>query len=67
MKVNVEEYDGCFSIDFEPETISDTVMLVRMKLNGIKEVRNITAYAWKDGTITGSVVIGKRKQVRSNL
>lgn len=67
MKVDIEEYEGCFSIDFTPETVEDAVMLVRLKTNGIKEVRSIYVHAHKDLSMSGSVVIGKRKQPDSRL
>lgn len=62
MKTTFNEFKGCFSIDFEAETVADAAFIARLKLNGIKELRGIHANAYKDGTVFGSVIIGKRKQ-----
>jgi hypothetical protein len=50
-----------------PENVKDAAALVRLKMNGIKEVRGIYAGCYEDGTISGSVVIGKRKQSDSSV
>ena len=67
MKVKVFEFDGCFSFDLFPESVEDAVILVRVKLNGIKEVRGIHVDCTKNLMMYGSVVIGKRKEVKTSL
>ena len=67
MKVNVYEFYGCFSFDLFPDSVEDAAMLVRMKLNGTKELRGIHVDCGKDSIMRGSVVIGKRKEVKSSL
>jgi hypothetical protein len=67
MKVQIEEYGAVFSFNFEPESIADAAMLVRLKLNGTKELKGIWVTAHEKGTIEGSISIGKRKQVTSYM
>lgn len=61
------EHVGCFSMDMRAETVAEAAQLARLKMNGTKEMRGIYAYADKDGTFSGSVVIGKSKKVTSEL
>jgi hypothetical protein len=51
MKVQIEEYGAVFSFNFEPESIADAAMLVRLKLNGTKELKGIWVTAHEKGTI----------------
>ena len=67
MKVKVEEFDGCFSIDMEPETVAEAAILLRVAINGKKEVRGIYCSAYTDLTMSASVVIGKRKDTSSQI
>ena len=67
MKVNVNEHGGCFSINLEPETIAEAALLIRLGINGTKEVRSLSAYASGDNTISACVVIGKHKKPSSQV
>jgi hypothetical protein len=60
MKVEVNEYEGCFAIDLEPENLEDAVFLIRMGMNATKEIRTIACYV-STSCISGSVVLAKRK------
>mgnify|MGYP001214759683 FL=1 len=67
MIFELQEYDGCFSMDMRAETVAEAAQLARLKMNGTKEMRGIYVYADKDGTFSGSVVIGKSKKDTSEL
>ena len=62
MKTELMEHAGCFEVAFTAETAEDAAKLCRMGVNATKEVRSVHAYAYSSNTISGSVVIGKRKQ-----
>lgn len=62
VKVTLMEHKECFSIVMDPESVKDAAVLVRLKMNGTKEIRGLYAECYGDGSISGSVVIGKRKQ-----
>jgi hypothetical protein len=62
-----EEYDGCFSVGFEPETIEETAKLIRFKANATKDLRGIYFNAYKTHKIQASLVIGKRKRQTSSI
>ena len=64
MKIEIHEYDGCFSFGMTAETVEDAAMLSRLKMNGKKEVHGIYVAALNNGVFTGSVVIGKCKMER---
>ena len=64
MKVTVQEHSACFGIELTPETIAEAALLIRLGINATKDVRSVSATAHADGSIYGSVVIGKRKQSR---
>ena len=67
MKAELNEYNGCFEIALTPETIEDAAKIIRMAINGTKEVRSVNAYAYSSNAISGAVVIGKRKQSTSTI
>jgi hypothetical protein len=67
MKVQIVEYEGRFGLEIEPETVADASILVRLKINGTKEILGIYAEALRGGTMNGYIVIGKRRQVRSEV
>lgn len=64
MKVELNEYDGCFEIALTAETVADAAKLARMSANRTTKLRSCGADAYQDGTFCGYVVIGKRKSVR---
>jgi len=67
MKVELNEYDGCFKIALTAETVADAATLARMSANRTTELRSCGANAYKDGTFCGHVVIGKRKNNTSTI
>lgn len=60
MKITLNEWDGCFCLDFEAENLADAAMLVRLGRNGTKEVRAGNVSVQEKG-VTGYITIGKRK------
>jgi hypothetical protein len=62
MKVNVGENAGSFVLNFTPETVEETALLVRFKINATKEIKSMGFGAFKDGTISSYLVLGKRCQ-----
>lgn len=69
MKAEVDEYDGCFSIILEAETLAEAAIVVRMGINATKELRCVDALATRNGDnpIYVAIVIGKRKQSESGI
>lgn len=67
MKVELNEYGTCFEIALTPETLEDAAKLIRLGINGTREVRNVFAFASSDKTISGGVTIGKRKKPASKV
>jgi hypothetical protein len=67
MKITIEEYDGCFSINLQPETLKDAAKIIRLQKNHVKEVSSISSVCRKDLAIYCSVVIGKRKVPMSEI
>ncbi len=61
MRVEVQEYEGCFGIDLKPENLEDANFLVRMGMNSTKEIKTIACYATVISGICGAVVVAKRK------
>lgn len=67
MKVTVSEYEGCFGIEMQAETMEDAAFLMRLGMNRTSELRSAESYVGKSGSFDGCVVIGKRKQVTSTV
>lgn len=67
MKATLTEYDGCFRIDLEAESITDAVKLTRLGVNHTKELRSVGAYATSKGEFLASVVIGRRREATSAI
>lgn len=61
MKVEFNAHDECFTIDLSPETVADAAALVRFGINATKELIDVSTIAYRDGTFTSFVQIGKRK------
>lgn len=62
MKAEINEYDGCFSINLEPECMEEFSQLARMAMGHTKEVRGITTHFFRDGTGFFDCSIGKKKK-----
>jgi hypothetical protein len=67
MKVEVTEYQGCFSIDLSAETIAEAAKLTRLGMNSTKELRGLDAYASENGTFTASCVVAKARKATSQI
>lgn len=67
MKLEIHEYDGCFSYEIEPESMKDQVMLARLAKNATKELRSFSVFVQSDLTMCASLVVGKRKNTESAL
>ena len=65
MKVNAVEFEGCYSLELIAETIEDAAFLVRMGMDSTRELRSVGTNVYKDNTVRGHVVVGKRKQFDS--
>lgn len=61
------EHDGCFSFELKAETMEDAAALTRFGLNKTKDIRHQSIGVHKDGTFTGSVVIGKKRNSNNYL
>ena len=62
MKFTLEEYEGCFSLNMQAETMAEAATLVRFGMNTTKELRSCSASAHKDGTFTAYVVVAKHRR-----
>ena len=62
MKANIEEYEGCFSIDLEAENKEEVVQIVRLSLNRTKQLRGVFSQFFKGGHCTLSCTIGKKQK-----
>jgi len=67
MKANIEEYNGCFSIDLEAETKEETVQIVRMSLSHTKQLRGVCASFSRDGECWLSCTVGKKQKAVSSI
>jgi len=65
MKAEIEELEVCFSIKLEPEDMDDQIKLVRLGFNHTKEIRSVYVGAYKDLSMGGAIVLGKRKDSTS--
>lgn len=61
MKIEVNEESECFGFDLKPENVEEAALLVRFGLNATKELRCVDTTAYRDGTFTTWIVIGKKK------
>jgi len=62
MKAQLTEYEGCFSIELQAETIQEAATITRFGLNRTKEIRSTYAHAGKTGEFTAAAVLGKSKK-----
>lgn len=65
MKAKIAEYEGCFQIELDAETLEDAALIVRLGRNRTKELRSLNATASPSGGFVVSLVIGKRKDASS--
>lgn len=66
MKVEFTEYDDCFEVAFEAETVAETLTLVRFGLGAKKDLRWTSAYAFTSAA-KAYINIGKRKEPFSEV
>ncbi len=67
MKLEFNEHQGCFEFSMTPETLEDCAMLARFALNCTKEVRSIGATAYRDKSMAGHLVLGKRRNETGDI
>ena len=67
MKAELIEHKACFEISLIPETMEDQAVIIRMGMNGKKEVRSFSATVHKDLRVSGYIVSGKRKDSNSYI
>lgn len=67
MKVDINEYNDTFWINFEPETIKEACQLTRIKLNATKEIKAIYTCFYRLDNISSSIILSKRKQTKSSI
>lgn len=65
MKAKLDEYEGCFSVTLEPETMEEMARLVRFGMNRTSDLRSASVQAYSDGTVYGRITIGKSKRSNS--
>ena len=67
MKININEFDGCFGIELVPESIADVSLLIRMKINMAAKPMTLSVDAQRDGVVSGWAVLKKLRTTRSNI
>jgi len=67
MKIELYEFDDCFDISLEAETVEEAARIIRMGMNSKKDLNYVIASAFDDQTIFGSISIGKRKRGHSEV
>jgi hypothetical protein len=67
MKISLIEYEGCFSLDFNAETMADAALLTRFGMNRTNEIQTAGTQANRDGTFTGHLILKKSKRADSNI
>ena len=67
MKSTMYEHDGSFEFTFEAESVADAAMLARFALNATKDIQYLDATAYKDGTFTGYLRLGKRMRPNGDI
>ena len=65
MKIQIHEFDGCFSIDITAETMADAALLVRMARDTTKETRHFSTTPFRDGEFITHITLGKRRRSRA--
>jgi hypothetical protein len=67
MKIELHEYEGCFSFDLTAESVADAALIARLAVNATKDVRGCSAHASEDGEFTGAFTVGKRKESTGSI
>ena len=67
MKAEINEYEGCFSIDLEAETKEEAVKMARFGIGKLKRLRSCSVIFSQAGYAGASIVIGKNQQNSSTL
>jgi hypothetical protein len=62
MKASLIEVPAGFKMAFEAETVEDAAILVRLKLNAVKEIIYLDTCASEKGKIDSQILIRKRKR-----
>jgi len=65
MKAKLIEHGACFEIVLEPETTQEQAAIIRFGMNSTKDLRSLSANVYQDLTVSGYVILGKRKQATS--
>lgn len=67
MNIELVEYGGCFSFEMKAESREDAAKLVRLALNGTKEIRYLNTHVTKDGNFISSLTLGKHKKASDSV
>lgn len=67
MKAQFVEHDGCFSIEFQAETLEEAATLVRFGANRTDKLNYCGASVSKTADFTASIVFKKSKHANSNV
>lgn len=67
MKIELHEYEGCFSFDIEAENMKDAAALMRWARNGTKDVQYAAIIPNADNVVQGFITMGKRKKLRETI
>ena len=65
MKLKFDEYEGCFSIELEAESLADAAFLVRMGMNTTQEIRVCGTTVMQNGDFYGHLVLAKNRRADS--
>ena len=66
MKVQLQEFDGCFDFEMQAENIEEAAALVRFGMNRTK-IRTCAADVFRDGKFSASLVFGKNARAGSSV
>lgn len=67
MKATIEEYEGCFSIDLQAETMEEAIKMARFGIGKLKNLKSSLVVFGQGSTAVLSVVIGKSVNNSSTL
>lgn len=67
MKAVLNEHGACFEIALEPETMDEAATIVRMGMNGTKDMHSVSASVYADKTVRGYLLFGQRKNSVSDV
>lgn len=66
MKAELHDHGGCFEFALTPESMAEMAMMAKFAINHTKEIRSIYVYVC-EGNLSGSVVLGSRREKRGGL